>query len=102
MKRLGQKLPRHGTKVLVEVDKLKGSWRDSKKCEEEILGHIGTAGATLKDATLEHLEKSNASLLQAFVLVRRDVNSTEKLGRKGKSKEVRDGIQDTNRDTVTT
>jgi hypothetical protein len=50
------------------------------KCEEEILSRA----ATLIDATLEHLEKSNAALLQAFVRIRRNVDSTEKMPRKEK------------------
>jgi hypothetical protein len=75
---------------LIKIEKFKNLWRDNKKCEEEILSRA----ATLIDATLEHLEKSNAALLQAFVRVRRNVDSTEKMPRKGKAKEVLDKVRD--------
>jgi hypothetical protein len=77
-------------KDLIKLEKSKNMWRDNKKCEEEILSRV----ATLKDATLEHLEKSKATLLQAFVRVRRNVDSTETMARKGKAKEVRDKVRD--------
>ena len=77
-------------KDLIKLEKSKNMWRDNKKCEEEILSRV----ATLKDATLEHLEKSKATLLQAFVRVHRNVDSTETMARKGKAKEVRDKVRD--------
>jgi hypothetical protein len=67
-------------------------WRDNKKCEGEILSRA----ATLIDTTLKHLEKINSALLQAFVRIRRNVDSTEKMSRKGKgkAKEVLDKVRD--------
>ena len=43
---------------------------------------------------MEHLEKSKAALLQAFVRVRRNVDLTEKMPRKGKAKEIRNNVRD--------
>ena len=61
---------------VIKIEIFKNLWRGNKKCEEEIL----SLAATLIDATFEHLEKSNAALLQAFLVrVHRNVDSTEKM-----------------------